>query len=193
MKPSLWTWGSVAAVVSLASCMQVTSPDPGGARTDRAGRDESFQLAYGARHQLRGGVEIGFRNVLLDCRCPSDAVCVWQGVADIQLWLREQHSDSELVEVCIPGLFWRSDSTRLVPVVARGYAIRLVKLDPYPRVDTPVPVEQYVAHLWVQRIGPGGSGLSGPPRARRSPELQEPQTNVVLRSRTIPSPKMLVE
>ena len=91
------------------------------------------------------GLEVSFRQLLEDSRCPKDVVCVWEGRAEIQLWLIKEGPDSIFVNVSIPQ-YPRS------PIDVLGYRITLLQLDPYPRTDITYQPSDYKALLDVLKL-----------------------------------------
>ena len=64
-----------------------------------------FEIALGEASVLEPeGLQIEFESVKNDSRCPQDAVCVWEGMAEIQLRLTAAHGESTPFHLTIPGL-----------------------------------------------------------------------------------------
>ncbi len=94
--------------------------------------DEPFWLNLGESKVLPpDNIQIGFRQVLSDSRCPLDAsvVCVWPGRAEIRLWLRKQQSDSTFVNLSIAGYITQADTCCHLSTDTLGYRITLLQLD----------------------------------------------------------------
>ena len=70
----------------------------------KASLDEEFSLAIGQTAVIRGeNLEIKFKEVLEDSRCPEGAVCVWEGRVRCLIKLVDDKS-SENLELTQPGL-----------------------------------------------------------------------------------------
>ena len=84
------------------------------------------------------GLFIKFKAVDGDSRCPEGAMCIWAGNAKIVLLVSQE--DIALNTYLDPKLATYSN-----------YTIRLVMLNPYPRLNGPIDPKEYVAMLVVTR------------------------------------------
>lgn len=91
-------------------------------------------------------LQVGFQKVRSDSRCPIGAQCIWEGIADLQLWLVKPGLDSVYVKASIYG------SGRPVVVDTLGYRITLLQLDPYPKTDNRPKPSDYIATIRVSKI-----------------------------------------
>ena len=104
-----------------------------------------FTLATGQHVTIAPDqVEIGFRKVDGDSRCPTNVVCFWEGAAGVQLWLKPATRQTTLVGIEVRG--HGSGTTD-----ALGYRITAVKLDPYPQSSGSIPPSAYRVTLHVER------------------------------------------
>ncbi len=111
--------------------------------------DTPFDLKLGQSITLiPDGIEVGFERVLGDSRCPSNVVCVWEGVAHLRLWLLRPGSDTVFVTAPIYGYVTKTDTARHVAVEAMGYWIKVLQLDPYPTYPPPL-TRVYLASIKV--------------------------------------------
>ena len=110
-----------------------------------------FEIALGEASVLEPeGLQIEFESVKNDSRCPQDAVCVWEGMAEIQLRLTAAHGESTPFHLTIPGLV-STPYTSGNAVEQYGYQLKLLQLSPYPHVDQPQPPDDgYRAMLLVE-------------------------------------------
>ncbi len=115
--------------------------------------DDPFALKVGNRVTLHpDNFQIGFQKVISDSRCPSDAVCVWEGIADTQIWLLKSGADSIFINLSILGYVTKSSTSRHIAVDTLGYRIKLLQLDPYPKT-TPRPApSEYNAMILVSKL-----------------------------------------
>ncbi len=133
--------GALAAAAWLWTCAAV-APGPaaapaGGARPVTGG--QPFTLAPGERAALDARrVELEFRAVEADSRCPRDVTCVWSGDAIVAVAL----GDGEGAEIL-------RLHTNLEPraATARGVRVELVELSPYPVSTSKIPPGDYRATL----------------------------------------------
>ncbi len=84
-----------------------------------------------------------FVEVLEDSRCPEGVDCIWAGVARIKL--EASGRDGRKHEIVLDTL----DGTDTA--VHAGLKIRLTRVDPYPKADTPIKPDAYVVTLALAR------------------------------------------
>ena len=137
-----------AAVVLAALAMALVP-----ACTDRVANPtvlipSDFTLAVGQHVTVQpDNVEIGFREVNGDSRCPTSLMCFWQGEAGVQLKLTNAIHQTQQVRISVEG---HGSGT----VETMGYRITAVRLDPYPRDAGPIPQFAYRVTLHVERSEP---------------------------------------
>ncbi|VBB46368.1 hypothetical protein TRIP_D390034 [uncultured Paludibacter sp.] len=91
--------------------------------------------------------EIRFDSVFTDSRCPEGAVCVWEGVAGARFTISEINSSSKTVELYTLNNNQWSDSA-----VYNNLKIKLLELNPYPSVNSPIKYSDYKAKIKISRI-----------------------------------------
>jgi hypothetical protein len=94
----------------------------------------------------RTDLELFFRRVASDSRCPTGAQCVWAGEATVTVDARLAKGPVESFDLKLSA---REDSTVWKPF--DGYRIRVVSLDPYPRLGVTTDSSGYVATLLVEK------------------------------------------
>lgn len=117
----------------------------GRTRVTRLGRQ--FKLRAGQQVTLKGqNLRIKFAAVKEDSRCPADVTCVWAGNAAV------------LLEVSIRGrgsksltLNTNSRSSLVDENPYRGYRVKLVELNPYPRSSQRIAAGDYIVTLLVSK------------------------------------------
>src|SRR5262245_14867909 len=92
----------------------------------------------------RGGLEIRFDSVASDSRCPKGETCVWEGDANVVLAVHEQGEPATPLELHTSAK-GPAESTH------RGWTMRLVSLEPYPRTGRAMDPAAYVATLMIAR------------------------------------------
>jgi hypothetical protein len=97
-------------------------------------------------------LQIGFRDVLEDSRCPMDGLCKWEGRADLRLWLLYSNSDTVFIQSTIFGYVTKDDTTQHLAIDTLGFHIKLLQLDPYPRDDKIFQKGDYIALLELSNI-----------------------------------------
>ena len=104
-----------------------------------------FTLAVGEHVTIAPDqVEIGFRKVDGDSRCPTNVRCYWEGAAGVQLWLKPATGGTTLVGIEVRG---HGSGT----ADSLGYRITVVKLDPYPQSSGSILPWAYRVTLHVDR------------------------------------------
>lgn len=137
--PVVLAAGGLALVAACRGSDGPTRPVPPGAE---------FTLGVGQSRVVRDlNVEIGFDRVTGDSRCARDVVCVWEGAAGLQMWLRPQAGTRVDFELVMPGLTDRANVSKVVA----GYRVSLYALAPYPTSGSVIPPKAYRAILSVTR------------------------------------------
>ena len=94
-----------------------------------------FRLAVGQHVTVQpDNVEIGFREVQGDSRCPTNVRCFWQGEAGVQLTLTNASHQTQQVGISVEG----HGSGKCVAVIA-GDLRSLIPAPPTGRGETPPP------------------------------------------------------
>jgi hypothetical protein len=110
-------------------------------------------LKPGERTTLRGeALTIELISVSNDSRCPSEAVCVWQGNAEVKVKLTQGASPSASVQLNTAAMIDTS-KTAQYPSQANylSYTIRLTELQPRPKAGATLPQQSYVAKFIVSK------------------------------------------
>ena len=107
-----------------------------------------FTLAVGRRVTVQpDNVEIGFREVQGDSRCPTSVRCFWEGEAGVQLTLTNATHQTQRVGISVKG---HGSGT----AEAMGYRITAVRLDPYPQHVGPIRQSAYRVTLHIEQSEP---------------------------------------
>jgi hypothetical protein len=120
-----------------------TAPQPA-SLTKEARLDQEFEIKLGQEVWIkREGLKISFSNVTEDSRCPTGVDCIWAGNGKVMLKLSKARKRAA----------WMNLNTGVDPKQDdyRGYEIKLVSLNPYPKKDTKIKKRDYVATLVVSR------------------------------------------
>lgn len=117
-----------------------TTPDC----TSTTSAGEELKLKLAEEKAIESAARVKFVEVVEDSRCPEGANCVWAGVAKIKIQLSDG-SKSEIVEL---------NTNELDKVVKFGSVeLKLVSLDPYPKMGAEIPKNSYSAILSVTKPG----------------------------------------
>ena len=104
---------------------------------------DSILLAPGQEIAV-GVLRLSFLRVSSDSRCPSDAVCVWQGNAAVEITLGVGEGPSH------PYTLNTATEPRAVDV--NGFRVTLLDVRPDPRTDTPIAPAGYRALFRVEAL-----------------------------------------
>lgn len=117
-----------------------------------------FTLEFGETGFLETeNLEITFTSILGDSRCPSDVICVWEGVATIKLRLIVAAGDTYWVNLDSFGEGWTGGDPLPPTRDTLGFRIAFLHLDPYPVSTGTIPDSEYVATLAVFPFTPAES------------------------------------
>ena len=131
-----YSWLSVLAIV--AAC----DAGPNNPNAQQTGKDE-FSVAYGRDVAVPGtAARLGFDQVKDESRCPSDAVCVWEGQVTLLLGVTIGDGPTVPQAVTLRGGV-------AAPVTIQGVTVTLFRVDPYPITTEPHGPEDYVAFFRV--------------------------------------------
>ncbi len=104
------------------------------------------QLAPGHAVLVDGVLTVRFESVPADSRCPSLALCVWEGDGAVALSYASRAGSTT------PDTL----HTTLDPTSGsfEGYAITLLELLPYPATSDPIPQGHYTVRLRIAPLVP---------------------------------------
>jgi hypothetical protein len=108
------------------------------------GLGEEFSMKTGQEVVLKEEkLRIRFRSVPQDSRCPTGVVCGWAGNGEVLLEVVRKNKRQVVTKL----------NTLLEPkeIAYKGFKIRLVALNPYPKVNEPIDQKDYEATLIVTR------------------------------------------
>jgi hypothetical protein len=126
---------AVALVLAFAACDGSTRPQP-------APTSHEVVLRLGQSVPLDGsGITVGLQRVDEDSRCPTSAVCVWEGNGRVTLQLRDTNGVEISAQLNTNPSYARS-------LVFRYLNIELTALDPYPQFYTANRVDYQVHLRW---------------------------------------------
>jgi hypothetical protein len=136
---------AAAAFLPVACSSQAEDPaEPqAGAIVVDAQAGRSFELRAGETGRIAGlGIQVFFRGVASDSRCPTDVTCVWEGDAALRIRATVGRSDE-----------WTPFDlhTAIEPQTARigEHTITVVGLSPSPESGRTIPNERYTVTLRV--------------------------------------------
>lgn len=85
-----------------------------------------------------------FTKLLTESRCPSGAVCIWQGYAECEFSINLNGQQKSFRLATIKNMLLNTDT------VINGYKVSLINVLPYPDVNHP-PTEPYKAVLKIEQ------------------------------------------
>lgn len=111
---------------------------------------QEFELKVGAEALIKGEqLKAKFISVLEDSRCPKGVACIQAGQGRVALQLTHRNKKSETVELTTTSIGQEIDFN--------GYQVKLVSLDPYPKMDSQVKPAEYILSLTVSKNRSSGN------------------------------------
>jgi len=105
---------------------------------------QEFDVRVGQWVTIEGErLRVTFDRVAEDSRCPEGVQCVWAGNAKVVLRLSKARRRSSTMTL--------NTGTDPKQAAYRGYEVRLVKLEPYPKEKRRIRRRDYAATLVVER------------------------------------------
>lgn len=91
-------------------------------------------------------VSITFTKVTQDSRCPEDVVCIWQGLAEVELLIEVNGSEEKFLLSTFPTF-------QDVPseVTFKGYIFKLEGVSPYPNTEVSHKEKDYSIQMLVEK------------------------------------------
>ncbi len=117
-----------------------------------AASGENDVWTLGAKEYASGAAgfhRILFDSVLTDSRCPTGALCVWEGMAAARFRILPTVKDTVSITLNIRGYTMRADTARHLPLDTLGYRFTLLQLDPYPSIGVTIHPGDYAATIRI--------------------------------------------
>jgi hypothetical protein len=133
----------ITALFSLLLIFNAALPAPV-SRVKDAALDQEFEVRLGHEVSIkREGLRVSFVAVTEDSRCPEGVQCIWAGNGQIMLRLSKAGKRAATLRL----------NTNQEPKqeVYRGFDVKLVGLNPYPKKNARIRKRDYVATLVVSR------------------------------------------
>lgn len=158
MRKTIFPFGIIILAALIVSCSDdctLTPVDSGGDPPANLITMMPVDLDFGETIILKPeDLAVTFAAVPYDSRCPSDAVCVWEGQAVITLRLVDAQADRHDVYLTIRGGYPPADYAYAEPFDTLGYRFLFLNLTPYPVSDQPISDSAYTATLAVFAYSP---------------------------------------
>ena len=113
--------------------------------------ETSNKVDLGQEFKIKNGEEvvikaeklrIAFRSMVNDSRCETGAVCVWAGNAEIAVEVAKNNKKPLMAKL---------NTSAPKEIDYKGFKIRLVALNPYPKVGDPINPKDYEATMIVTK------------------------------------------
>jgi hypothetical protein len=143
MKNQMWKLGLyllvfLAIVLAVSSCGEFDNP--------LIRLNEEFYLSMGQRAFIDGeNLEVKFKEVIEDSRCPKGVTCVWAGRVTCVVELT-QAGVSNQMSLTEPGLADEYSRERY-----EGYELAF-HVTPYPEAGKKIPADKYRLHLTISKL-----------------------------------------
>jgi hypothetical protein len=136
-KYALYTVVIIAILLTAFGC--------GNSHKIQAGLNSEFVLSIGQSASITGeDLEITFKDVTGDSRCPSNVTCIWAGEVTCIIELKQAGSSSRMA-LNDSGL-----TTEYSKEAYKGYQLAF-KVTPYPVAGTEILLDAYRLHLIVSK------------------------------------------
>lgn len=133
-----------SAIFSFLFIFTTALAQPVGSVKQEAALDQEFEIKIGQQVSIkREGLRVSFSYVAEDSRCPEGVTCVWAGNGKVVLKLSKVRRRASVMRL--------NTTTDPKQDDYRGYEVKLVSLNPYPKKDMPIKKKDYVATLVVSR------------------------------------------
>ena len=132
--------------ISSAACREATSPLVGSLPTIPASSPVEVRLGPGQAVLVDSALTVRFESVPADSRCPSLALCVWEGDGAVAL------SYAFGAGPTTPDTLHTTLDPKAAPF--QGYTITLLELLPYPATSDPIPQGNYSVQLRIAPLVP---------------------------------------
>jgi hypothetical protein len=133
-----------SAIFSFLFILTTALTQPATGVNKEAALDQEFEIKIGQQVSIRReGLKISFTAVAEDSRCPEGVQCIWAGNGKIVLRLSKARKRAGVIRL--------NTTTEPKQVDYRGYDVKLVSLNPYPKQNAPIKRKDYVATLMVSR------------------------------------------
>ena len=127
-------------VAILASCAQ----DPIISR--KVSLNEQFAIKAGHQVVIKGEkLSVQFSSVQNESRCPTGVQCVWEGNAAISIEVSKKRKKS------VQAILNTNTTIQPNEVAYKKYRIKLLGLNPYPRIDEKIEPKDYEAVMIVTK------------------------------------------
>ena len=111
----------------LASCMDTGPTAPRASGQVKVGLEETAHVR---------GLFVRFDRLVSDSRCPMGVMCIIAGEAVVELTVGDGRQAARF-QLTLTGMEGDNESSA-PPVTALGHRFQLFRLDPYPRINTPL-------------------------------------------------------
>ena len=131
-------------LIILSGLSGLAGPVQNSASIHKVDLGKEFRIRNGKLVITRGEkLRIRFKSVLSDSRCPTGAQCGWAGNAEVAIEIAGNNNKQIVTRL----------NTQLEPkeVNYTGFKIKLVALNPYPKINEPIAKKDYEATLIVTR------------------------------------------
>lgn len=111
---------------------------------------DQLTLPYGQMVNHEGAAWL-LTDSILDSRCPTDYVCVWEGVVQGQITM-DIAGELHYVPFQVKGLCDPSLNSCGNVLDTLGYHIQFISMDPYPVEFNNIPQQDYILKLEVEKL-----------------------------------------
>ncbi len=111
--------------------------------TDKQVKVEKFKLNFGQTKSIEAeGLKIKFVNVTEDFRCPADVQCITAGQVTIVINVIKDEQN-------LGDFSLTKGRNEYLAIDFNGYLMKLIVVDPYPKVEKEIELSDYVITLSI--------------------------------------------
>ena len=130
----------IIAVPLLALMLMGFAQDPG---RSKVALGEQFKLKNGQQAIVKGEkLRITIQSIT-DSRCPSGATCIWAGNGEVVIEVAKKNKKQVVARL--------NTSSDPKEIDYRGFKIKLIALNPYPKLNESIDPQNYEATMLVTK------------------------------------------
>lgn len=142
----------ILIILLMTGCYQAESNLPSSNNQNRLENSISVQLKNSFSLRVNQvafikseNLELKLLDVKKDSRCPATTQCIWSGLVEIVIKVRQNGRDIDLT------LIDKGDNNQSTTKVFDNYAVKLIEVTPYPQKQRAINKKDYNSRLVVFR------------------------------------------
>lgn len=104
--------------------------------------NDTIDLKYSTRYcNPEYEIRLGFDSII-ESRCPSGAICVWEGNASVKFLIKQEGENDATITLNTYGGY-------LNDTLVNGIRYELINLLPYPEIDMEYSLDDYTLQVYI--------------------------------------------